>query len=58
VKLVVLAFASWGLWLVLRRGRPDRPKVVVAWADGSEVELARGTADRERLLAVAGRAVP
>jgi len=57
MKLVVLALAAWGLWIALRRGRPDPLRVVVAWADGSEVELASGQ-ERERLVAVAERALP
>ncbi|MBA2294719.1 MAG: hypothetical protein H0W16_06265 [Actinobacteria bacterium] len=57
MKLVVLALAAWGLWIALRRGRPDPLRVVVAWADGSEVELASGP-ERERLVAVAERALP
>jgi hypothetical protein len=53
VRLVLLAAAAVGAWLFLRRRRAaDRRHVVVAWADGSELELGEG-ASRDRLLAIA-----
>jgi hypothetical protein len=53
VRLVLLAAGAVGAWLVLRRRRAaDRRHVVVAWADGSELELGEG-ASRDRLLTIA-----
>ncbi len=52
MKLVLLG-AAIALWLVLRRRRGDDTRVVVAWEDGSELELRDGTPERERLLALA-----
>ena len=53
MRLVLLAAAAVGAWLFLRRRRAaDRRRVVVAWADGSELELGEG-ASRDRLLAIA-----
>jgi len=53
VRLVLLAAAAVGAWLLLRRRRSgDERNVVVAWADGSELELGEG-ASRERLAAIA-----
>jgi hypothetical protein len=53
VRLVLLAAAAVGAWLFLRRRRgTDERHVVVAWADGSELELGEG-ASRDRLLAIA-----
>jgi hypothetical protein len=58
VRLFLLAAAALGAWLFLRRRRSaDERHVVVAWADGSELELGDGTA-RERLVAIAGGALP
>jgi len=58
VKLLLLGAAVWALWVALRRGRSDPLRVVVAWRDGSELELRGGTAERERLVAVAERLLP
>ncbi len=46
VRLVVLAGAAIAAWLVLRRRGGDRRRVVVAWADGSELELGSGSPER------------
>lgn len=53
MKIIALALAGLGLWALLRRGRPDHRRVVVGWADGSELEPAEGTQERDRLVAVA-----
>jgi hypothetical protein len=53
VRLVLLAAAVVGAWLLLRRGRADEHRVVVAWADGSELELGEGVPARERLVSIA-----
>ena len=53
MKIVALVLAGLGLWALLRRGRPDARRVVVGWADGSELEPAGGTPERARLVAVA-----
>ncbi len=58
MKLFLLGAAVWALWVALRRGRSDPLRVVVAWRDGSELELRGGTAERERLVAVAERLLP
>ncbi len=58
MRLVLLAAAAVGAWLFLRgRRAADRRRVVVAWADGSELELGEG-ASRDRLLAIAEGALP
>ena len=53
MKVVALVLAVLGLLALLRRGRPDTRRVVVGWADGSELEPAEGTAERARLVAIA-----
>ena len=53
MRLVLLAAAAVGAWLLLRRRRADEHRVVVAWADGSELELRDGMPERERLVAIA-----
>jgi hypothetical protein len=45
-----------GVWLLLRRRR-DEEHVVVAWGDGSELQLAPHSPGRERLVAVAREAL-
>ena len=55
--LLAAALAILGAWLVLRRRGRDARRVVVAWGDGSELELRPGTAERERLVAVAQEAL-
>lgn len=53
MRLFLLAAAAVGAWLFLgRRRAADGPHVVVAWADGSQLELGEG-ASRERLAAIA-----
>lgn len=54
MKLLVLPMAALGMWLVLRRRGPDGRRVVVAWEDGSELELGTGSPERERLVEIAG----
>jgi hypothetical protein len=54
--LVGLLLAAVGAWLLLRR-REAPEHVVVAWQDGSEIELERPSPDRERLVAVAREAL-
>lgn len=54
MRLVLLPAAAAGAWLFLRRRRTaDERHVVVGWVDGSELDLRDGTAERERLLAIA-----
>ena len=57
VKLALLAVAGLVAWLVLRRRREDELRVVVAWEDGSELELRDGTPEREQLVAIAAGAL-
>jgi hypothetical protein len=57
VKLALLAVAGLVAWLVLRRRREDELRVVVAWEDGSELELRDGTPERERLVAIVSGAL-
>ena len=54
MRLVLLALAAVGAWLALRRRRADDHRAVVAWEDGSELELRAGTSERERLTSIAG----
>ena len=57
MRLVLLAAAALGAWLFLRRRRTaDERRVVVGWADGSELSLGEG-ASRERLVAIAEEAL-
>ena len=58
MKLFLLGVAGLGLRLLLRRGRSEPLRVVVAWRDGSELELRGGTTERHRLVAVAERVLP
>ena len=53
MRLVLLAAAALGAWLVLRRRRGDGRRVLVAWEDGSELELGPGVPGRERIVAAA-----
>ena len=55
--VVALALAAVGAWLVLRRRSDGGPRVVVAWADGSELELGAGTPERDRLAVIAVEAL-
>ena len=51
------ALAVLGAWLLLRRRRGDERRVVIAWGDGSELELRPGSAERGRLLSLAQEAL-
>lgn len=54
MRLLVLSLAAAvGAWLVLRRRRVDGHRVVVAWEDGSELQLTPGSPERERLARIA-----
>ncbi len=54
--LTAIVLAVVGAWLLLRRRR-DEEHVVVAWGDGSELELEPRSPGRERLVAVAREAL-
>ena len=56
MKFALLAVAGLVAWLVLRR-REDELRVVVAWEDGSELDLRDGTPEREQLVAIAAGAL-
>ncbi|HET9241918.1 MAG TPA: hypothetical protein VFN99_00655 [Gaiella sp.] len=51
--LLLAAAAALVAWLLRRRGRDDGDRVVVAWQDGSELELRPGSPEGERLVAIA-----
>ena len=54
MRLVLLSLAAAvGAWLLLRRRRVDEHRVVVAWEDGSELDLRPGSPERERLARIA-----
>lgn len=53
MKLALLAVAGLVAWLALRRRGRDELRVVVAWEDGSELDLRDGTSERERLVGIA-----
>ena len=55
--MVALALAALGAWLVLRRRTGSERRVLVAFGDGSELELVAGSPERERLVAVAREAL-
>lgn len=57
MRLLLLAGLGAGAWLLLRRSRAGRERVVVGWDDGSELELPPGEPERARLLAVAREAL-
>ena len=57
MKILLLGAVGLGLWLVFGRRRADERRVVVAWDDGSELELREGTEERERLVAIAAAAL-
>ena len=54
MKLLLVPMVALGMWLVLRRRGADGRRVVVAWEDGSELELGTGSPERERLVEIAG----
>jgi hypothetical protein len=51
--LLAVGLAAVGAWLVLRRRSEDERHVVVAWADGSELELGLGSPVRDELISLA-----
>ena len=57
MRLALLALAGAVVWLLLRRRSEDERRVVVAGQDGSELELRGGSAERERLVSIAGEAL-
>jgi hypothetical protein len=57
VRLVLVLAALVGAWLVYRRRHADERRAAVAWADGSEISLARGSPERERLVEIAETAL-
>jgi hypothetical protein len=57
VRLLLLLAAAVGLWLWLGRRGGEGRRVVVAWDDGSELELRSDSDDRARLVELAGEAL-
>ncbi len=57
MRLLLLAVAAVAGYVLLRRRRDDPRRVVVAWEDGSELELRAGTPERDRLVEVGGGAL-
>ena len=57
MRLALLALAGAVVWLLLRRRSEDERRVLVAWQDGSELELRAGSAERERLVSIAAEVV-
>jgi hypothetical protein len=57
MRLALVGIAAAVAWLLWRGRRDDVPRVVVGWKDGSEVALAAGTPQHERLVSLAGRAL-
>ena len=53
MRLLLLALVAVAAWLLLRRRGEDERRVVVAWQDGSELELRAGSPERERLVSIA-----
>jgi hypothetical protein len=51
--LLAVGLAAVGAWLVLRRRSEDERHVVVAWEDGSELELGLGSPVRDELISLA-----
>ena len=58
MRLLLVLLAGVGVWLLLRRNAADERQVVVAWDDGSELELRAGMPERERLVDIARGALP
>lgn len=57
-KLLLLAALVGAVrWLLSRRDEHGQAAVVVGYGDGSAVTLAEGSAERERMLAIARGAV-
>ena len=58
MRLLLVAVAAVALaWLVRRRGSDDGRRVVVAWQDGSELELPSRSSDGERFVAIARQVI-
>ena len=57
MRLLLLVAAAVGLWLWLGRRGGDGQRVVVAWDDGSELELRTQSDERARLVEIAGEAL-
>ncbi len=57
MKLALLAGAGLVAGRVRRRRREDELRVLVAWEDGSELQLGDGTPEREQLVAIAAGAL-
>ena len=55
--LTAIVLTVIGAWLLLRRRRDVEHVVVVAWGDGSELQLEPRSPGRERLVAVAREAL-
>jgi hypothetical protein len=58
VRLVLLGVVAVAAWLLFRRRARDDLRVVVGWEDGSELELRRGSPEREALVTIARQVVP
>jgi hypothetical protein len=57
-KLVALAVVAAIVWrFVARRRKPQEPRVVVGFADGSTVALEPGSPEHERLVDAASEAL-
>ena len=54
--LTAIVLTVIGAWLLLRRRKHEK-HVVVAWGDGSELQLEPRSPGRERLVAVAREAL-
>ena len=57
MRLVLVLVALAGAWLAYRRRHADERRVAVAWADGSEISLERGSPERRRLVEIAETAL-
>jgi len=55
--LTAIVLTVIGAWLLLRRRKDEEHAVVVAWGDGSELQLEPRSPGRERLVAVAQEAL-
>ena len=55
--LTAIVLTVIGAWLLLRRRKDEEHAVVVAWGDGSELQLEPRSPGAERLAAVAREAL-